>query len=69
MSSSLLNNVPVLTGTANFREWQLQMRSFLMANGLWLKMQRMPPSVKRSCKVTTVTAAVPADDETPAQAE
>ena len=61
MSSSLLNNVPVLTGTANFREWQPQMRSFLMANGLWLKMQRTPPSVRRSREVTTVIAAVPTD--------
>jgi len=40
-----------------------------MANGLWLKMQKVAPSVKRSREVTTVTAAVPATDETPAQPE
>jgi len=58
MSSNLLNSIPSLEGTANYKQWQPLMRSFLMAQGLWIRMNKVRPILVKFKPVTTIVPAV-----------
>jgi len=63
MSSNLLNSIPSLEGTTNYKQWQPLMRSFLMVQGLWIWMNKVRPLLARSKLVTTIVPAVPPNED------
>jgi len=63
MSSNLLNSIPSLEGTTNYKQWQTLMRSFLMAQGLWIRMNKVRPILVKFRPVTTIVPAVPPNED------